>query len=286
MNSKFLALLIPFMCLLPSCEKKDYSHTVYATIYPIYDFAKKIAGDYFDVELVTPPGVEPHDFEPTAKKVVGMSESPLILYYGLGLDSWIGNIPSSMQKKSRCVTSSISPSSIDGVIDPHCWLSVSNAIKEMGEVASSFIELDPSHKDVYSKNLETYTLKFRELENTYRVKLEERKNKYVVVSHASFGYLCSDFNLNQLYLSGLEPNSTPTAKTVKKIEEAIKQYGISTIFYEEMVGSDVANFIAAETGAKVATLNPLECLDEEDMDKEDYLSVMENNYKAILEADI
>ena len=52
--------------------------TVYATLFPQYDFAREIAGDRAEVILLLPPGVESHSFEPTPADIAGISKSDLL----------------------------------------------------------------------------------------------------------------------------------------------------------------------------------------------------------------
>lgn len=278
----YLFLSLPF--ILNSCKTIDYKNTIFTSFYPIYDFTKRIVKDKFEVKNITPVGSEPHDFEPTAKNIGGLVESPALLVNGLGLDSWSDDLPTDFSKKTHVVTDGIETLTIDNVKDPHVWLSIKNAIKEMKNILDIIIEIDPNNKDYYTENYNYEVTKFEELDKKYRDELSKVTNKYLVVSHAAFGYLCSEYGLTQFYLSGLEPDATPTAKTTEKILEAIKTYNITTIFYEELVGPDVANAIKKETGVKTETLNPLEGLTEDEMKTEDYLSIMEDNLTKIVEA--
>jgi zinc transport system substrate-binding protein len=72
------------------------------------------------------------------------------------------------------------------------------------------------------------------------------------------------------------------------LEEIINQvntYNVNTIFYEELVSPEISKKIADETGVKTETLNPLEGLEQEDLDAgEDYLSIMRDNLAKIKEA--
>src|SRR4051812_41275837 len=44
-------------------------HTVVASFYPLYFIAERVAGRYNDVIDLTPPGVEPHEYELTVRQV-------------------------------------------------------------------------------------------------------------------------------------------------------------------------------------------------------------------------
>ncbi len=280
---KSLILLSSLPIILSSCSKgEDNSRVIYATFFPIYDMARKIAGDKYEVKCLTPYGQEPHDYEPTAKEIAGMVSSPALLLNGIGLDKWSESLPDELKKKSHIVTQGIAIKEIDGVKDPHVWLSVKNAMTELLNIKNTLVEIDPENKNYYEANYEEERNRFAELDEKYTSELQQVKNKYLVVSHAAFGYLTSDYGLEQIYIAGLEPDAAPTAKKMEELIEKVKEYHVSTIFYEETVSPQIAKKIAQEAEVKTDTLFTLESIEEgEDAD---YVSLMEVNLAKIVKA--
>lgn len=274
------------LILLCSCgvSNKNNTNTIYTSFYSIYDFTKRIVGDKINVENLTPYGVEPHDYEPTTLDVRNMYDSKGIFINGLGLENYYDSLPKEIKNKTYIVTNNIETMKINNVVDPHVWLSIPNAIKEMENILDEVIKLDADNKNFYINNFNDQKMNFLNLYNDYSNKLKEVKNKVIVVSHAAFGYLCKDYNLEQIYVDGLSPNQEPNAKDIERIIETIKKYKISTIFYEELVSPEISKKIANETGAKIEVLNPLEGLSKEESKNNDYLTVMKKNYDKILEA--
>jgi zinc transport system substrate-binding protein len=65
----------------------------------------------------------------------------------------------------------------------------------------------------------------------------------------------------------------------------VRASGATTVFAEPLVSDEVAETVARESGATVATLDPMEGLSEERLAAgEDYLSVMRSNLAALREA--
>lgn len=284
-NNKRILLLSLLPTLLFSCNKREEkSNTIYATFFPIYDMAKKIAGDKFEVKCLTRYGQEPHDYEPTAKEIAGMTSSSALLLNGLGLDKWSDSLPKELKKKSRVVTEGIKTKEVNGVVDPHVWLSVKNAMTELLNIKNTLVDIDSENKDYYEANYEKELSRFKDLDESFTTQLGSVKNKYLVVSHAAFGYLASDYGLEQIYIAGLEPDAAPTAKKMEELIEKVKEYHVSTIFYEEAVSPDIAKKIAEESHAKTQTLHTLESIEEQDDGKVDYVSLMEENLSKIVEA--
>ena len=53
-----------------STENDPNKITIVATLFPQYDFARQIAGDKANIELILPPGVESHTFDPSPSDII------------------------------------------------------------------------------------------------------------------------------------------------------------------------------------------------------------------------
>lgn len=60
---------------------------VVASFYPMADFTRQIGGDLVQVETLIADGVEPHDWEPTARDLTKLGNARLFVYNG-GVESW------------------------------------------------------------------------------------------------------------------------------------------------------------------------------------------------------
>ena len=56
------------------------------------EFSKKIGGEYVNVVNLVPPGVSPHDFEPSAKDITSLVQGDIFIYNGAGLELWVNNV--------------------------------------------------------------------------------------------------------------------------------------------------------------------------------------------------
>jgi len=287
MNKKIL-LSVVSLSFLFSCEQAPQNNsdklTVYTSFYPIYDFAKRIGKDKCEVINITPVGSEPHDYSPTTREVIGMSESDLVLVNGLGLENWTESLPENVSSKVKTVTEGIEASKIDGIVDPHVWLNPLNAVREMNNIADLLISIDNVNADYYRNNLKNATYLFNSLDKTFLETANSFTNKRIVVSHAAFGYLCDRYGLEQIFVDGISPDDEPTAKALEEVIANVKTYGITTVFAEELVSTSIAEKIARETGCKMEFLNPLEGLSENDLLYEDYVSVMIDNMSKLTTA--
>ncbi|MGB8452139.1 MAG: metal ABC transporter substrate-binding protein [Anaerocolumna sp.] len=269
---------------------------VYTSFYPLYDFAVKVGGDKVNVTNLVPAGTEPHDWEPATTDILSLEKGDVLIYNGLGLEHWINQVTSSLEnKKLVLVEASDGLTPLEGGeeqktsegsdYDPHVWLSIKNAEKEMENIKNAFVKADPDNKDYYEVNYKKYAVQFEELDIKFSNELSPFENKDIIVAHKAFAYLCADYNLNQVAIEGLAADSEPDAKRMAEIIDFAKEVNIKTIFFEELVSPKVAETIASETGAETDVLNPLEGLTQEQLNAgEDYLSIMEENLEALINA--
>lgn len=279
-----ISLFIMSLSLL-SCSNNKKENIIYTSFYPIYDFTKRIVKDKYEVINLTSNGQEPHEFEPTSQDVVKMIDSKAIFINGLELESWTASLPKEIDSKLYKVTDNIEYINLNNSVDPHVWLSIKNAMTEMNNILNIMKDLDPDNYSFYQSNYDAEIIKFKQLDEEYISSFKEVRNNNIVVSHAAFSYLCKEYSLNQIYVSGLNYQQEPTAKEIENIISQIKQYNISTVFYEEMKSDSISKQIAKETDTKIEVLDTLESLSIDRINNnEDYLSVMKLNLNKLKDA--
>lgn len=100
----------------PAADKLD----IKVSFYPMYEFTKNVAGDLADVETLIPAGIEPHDWEPTAQDMAGISDADMFIYSGAGMESWAEQvIQSTSGTKLITVEASKGLSLIEGTEEGH-----------------------------------------------------------------------------------------------------------------------------------------------------------------------
>lgn len=278
-----LAWLCPLVALtaIPSCSTAPKAD-IYCSFYPIYEIASRLVPSSVSVGNVTPAGVEPHDYEPSAIAIAKMSEAKAIFVNGLSFESWT-NSSSSLSENIHVVTDGITVHQIDGEDDPHVWLNPLNLLIEATNIVTILEDLYPSEKTSIAQSLANFVESVESLDEELQTIASSIENKYVVTSHAAFGYFCEHYGFTQIYLNGLSPDEEPSAKEIESIIQAVDEYGIKTIYYEEEVNNDIATRIAEMTGCQTMTLNPIETLSQERIDNGyDYFSVMRENMQNIL----
>ena len=75
--------------VIAESEIDDNRINVIASMYPLEYFAERIGGDRVNVENLIAPGQDAHDFEPTPGDLRDLAAADVLVYNGLGFESWI-----------------------------------------------------------------------------------------------------------------------------------------------------------------------------------------------------
>jgi len=256
-----------------------------ASFYPYYFFANQIGGNKVNVINITPPGGEPHDYEPSSGDIVQIDSSKLLILNG-NVESWGAKIQEDLKEKSTKVL--IAGNGLftqkvideDGInsIDPHIWLSPRLAKIQVNEIFNTLNQIDPTNKSYYTTNANKLLNDLDNLDKDYKTGLKSCQKKDIITSHAAFGYLATDYGLTQVPIAGLSPDAEPSLKQLAQIANFAKANNVKYIFFESLASPKLSQTIASEIGAKTLVLDPLEGLTPDALAKgEDYLTVMHDN---------
>lgn len=281
---------------------------IVATFYPMYEFARQVAGDAAEVTVLVPEGVEPHDWEPSAKDMARIQDADVFVYNGI-VENWVEKALASTKNADRIVVEAshglpLLESTADEeaehededapeeegeghghAVDPHVWLSPLLAQMQVAAIATGLSEADPDRASAYLENASAYQAKLAALDADYRAGLDGVTRREFVTQHAAFSYLAREYNLVQKPISGLSPEREPSPDKMAEIIEFAREHEVKTIFFETMVDPKIAETIAKEVKAETAVLSPIEGLTaEEKAAGDDYLSIMRRNLEELTKA--
>jgi zinc transport system substrate-binding protein len=123
------------------------------------------------------------------------------------------------------------------------------------------------------------------LDEDFKETIENSKTKYLLVSHAAYGYWETRYGIEQIAIGGLSPTQEPSQKELQGIIAESKAHDIHYLMFEQNVSPRVSEMIKEEIGAKPLTLYNLESITEEErQNREDYFSIMRKNLENITTA--
>jgi zinc transport system substrate-binding protein len=269
---------------LNSFANTSHSLSVVSSFFPIDEFVKKIGGDIVESSLLIPAGVEPHDFEPTINQIQTVDSADVLVYNGLGIESWVVKINTTNKIDA---SEGLNASYVDKrnmTLDPHVWLDPLLAKKEVENIRDGLMIIDPSNKDIYFNNAKIFLSELDNLDKAIRTDLESCKNRDFISFHNSFSYFAKQYGLNQHSISNVEPDAEITPTRLVEIINIAKTLGLSVIYSEELMDSRYASVVAQEIpNGKVLVLSPIEGLTKSEQDAGiGYIDKMHENIKNLM----
>lgn len=272
---------------IPDTSKNDTKLKIFASFYPIYEFVKSIGKNLVDVSMIVPFGIEPHDFEPTAKQIINLQKSDLIFINGAGFESWLNKVNNlNIVDLSKNLTSELA---IKKTSDPHFWLDPVLVKLQAKTIYQSLVKLDPTHIDEYKKNYQEFINDLNKLDSEIASNLTNCKLHDFIAFHDAFSYFSKRYGLNQHSIEGLSPELVIPPKKIADAIALSKQLDINVIFTEDKADPRLAESISNEIHGKVLVLSPIEIitLEEQKLNKDYFSKMLENmdNLKVALKCD-
>lgn len=255
-----------------------------ASFYPLAYVAGRVSGR--DVELLTTPGAEPHDFELTIKETALVADADLVVYehgFQPAVDAAVDETAEGAVLDAADVVDLKDAGGHEEDhegheheegVDPHFWLDPLRMADLGDEVARELSDLDPDHAEEYRTNAEDLRIDLERADEEYADGLADCQRQTVVVSHDAFGYL-EKYGLHFDAIAGLSPESEPTPAHLAELQNIAREEGVTTVFTETLGSRKLADTLANDLGLETAALDPIEGVDAESTD--DYLSLMRTN---------
>ncbi|MBW9086792.1 metal ABC transporter substrate-binding protein [Rhizobium wenxiniae] len=274
--------LLAGLISLPFSVSAEEKPKVVTTFTIIADMAKNVAGDAADVESITKPGAEIHNYQPTPRDLLRARDADLVLRNGLNLELWFERFLKNLgDVKNVTVSDGVTPMAIaggayQGKPNPHAWMSPENAIIYVENIRKGLTEVDPANAETYAANAKAYTDKIKALVQPIRDELAKlpESHRWLVTSEGAFSYLARDFGLKELYLWPVNADSQGTPQQVRAVIDAMREHDVKVIFSESTVSDKPARQVASETGAAYGGMLYVDSLSETDGPVPTYLDLL------------
>lgn len=296
---KKIILIISLLFLICSCSVNEQYDSdklmITATIFPQYDFARQIAGELADINMLLPAGAESHTYEPTPKDIIQIENSDIFIYTGGESDSWIDSILSTINNPDLkiicltkiCPTLALEHSNNTHTIDEHVWTSPENAKIIAKHISECLIGIDPENSLVYENNFKNYEKKLSSLDEEFKgIVNNSKRNILVFGDRFPFRHLTEQYNIE--YISafpGCAEETEPDISTVIKMIEKVKSENIPYVFYTDFSNHKIADTICRETNAELLSLRSCHTVTKDELENNiTYIDLMKENAQKIKEA--
>lgn len=233
---------------------------------------KDLVGEAFEVEVAIPDGLDPHEWEPSARDIESIDGADLVVRNGLGLEQGMKNAFALAGKAGvRLFTATdhvdvrrvgkgegLPLGDADqalGAEDPHIWtdpLAVKAVIDALADTikAEFGVDLSARRKDLDER------LAALDAEIAAQVSLLPSDRRQLVTGHESLGYFARryGFRLMGAVVPSLSSQAESSAAELAALKSLVVSAGVRAIFTEVGTNAKVAQALAAESGIAAVPL--------------------------------
>jgi zinc transport system substrate-binding protein len=227
-----------------------------------------------DVELVLPPSSGcPHDVSLTPGEVEKLTTAEILVVNGMGIDDALvqrarqgnpGVVVIEASGRIPHLQDSGEAEKMAGVehgdahdLNPHTWVSLSNAVVMVRQIAAGLSVVDSIHAAEYQRNAEIHGERLRALREEFVSLLEGTTNRRIVTFHDAFDYFAQDLKLEVAAVIEEDPGQEPSAGRLSRLAKVVKAARPLGIFAEPQYSPRIAEVLSQESGVPVYTLDPV-----------------------------
>ena len=279
MKSRLLILtgcLLSILLLLPACKSSGVGtsqKSIVVTYSILGSVVKELVGNQANVIVSIPNGLDPHEWEPSAKDIEAINKANLVIQNGLGLEGGMQKTLSLARGSgvkfftaSDYITvrhvgpgegiPSSDPEQATGAADPHLWtdpLAMKDVVAALAGYLKTNLDInvDAQSQDLQARldNLNTQV--------AAEVSVLPQDSRKLVTGHESMGYFAQryGFKLIGAVIPSLSDQADVSAADLAALKQEIMDNNVKAIFAEQGTSPAIVNQIGAETGARVVELS-------------------------------
>lgn len=299
------AILAAFMLLSVGCGapnvKRSGKINVLCTVFPLYDWARNIAGNTAEVSLLNENGADMHSYQPTAADIVRLHSCDILIYTGGESEKWVAEVIKQSDNKNLKALNLIELLGDKAVTereegaerrengdetDEHIWLSLKNAEILTDKIAAALSGADNKNKDIYKTNAAKYAERLAALDKEYTEALKNAKHKAMIFADRfPFRYFTEDYGLDYYAaFPGCSAETEASFETVIFLAKKADENG-DCIFITETSNGDIAKAVnrnTAKRNKKILTLDSMQSVNKKDIKNGlTYISVMQKNLETL-----
>ena len=263
-------LLLGMFACQPATRSTNKSIVVTYSV--LGSIVKELVAGQATVIVSIPNGLDPHEWEPSAKDIEAINKADLVIENGLGLEGGMEKTLAAAKKAGvKFFTASDhitvrhvgpgegipsgDPDQVLGAPDPHLWMdpvSVKSVVTALATTLMQDLNLDVSSQATDLGNrLDSLNTKVANIIDQIPV-----DNRKLVTGHESMGYFAQRYNLKLVgvIIPSLSSQADVSAADLAALKKAIQDAQVKAVFAEVGTSPATAKAIASESGVKVIEL--------------------------------
>ncbi len=293
--------LVAVMLLQPAgALAREPKLKVVATVAPIADLVRQIAGSRIELVQIIPDGTDSHTFEPRPSDARSLREADLIIFNGLHLETPTQRLADANRGPNTQVLSlgdnTVQPRDYifdfsfpasKGDPNPHLWLDVTYAKNYAQLIANKLVELDPENTEYFQANAATLYGRMDQLDAAIfqAVQALPASSRKLLTYHDSWAYFGRRYGME--IIGAIQPSDfgQPSPRQVAALIDQIRASRVPAVFGSEVYPSSVMDVIGRESGARhVDTLRDDDLPGPVSSPNHTYLGMMLENMRTMFSA--
>lgn len=269
---------------------------VAATIFPLYDLVRQVAGPADRIELLVPAGASPHTFAARPRAIRALAASAAVFAIGHGLDDWVVRLAQNAGVAHTVVVDeqvtlrawnvahphdhTAEHGTNQTTIDPHYWLAIPNAIHMVHQIAETLGTLNPARQMDYHQHAQAYQEQLQTLHRNIGHQLSGIARRDMATFHPAFAYFAAAYDLHIVATFEAAPGREPTPRQVEQFMRSIRARNLRVLFVEPQLPPGPLSTLARDLGVTLSVLDPLGGTRERDS----YIAMMRFNASQVAAA--
>jgi len=249
--------------------------SVAVSLFPIYDLARRIAGDRLSLDLMLPPGMFDHNFEPRPRDFAKMSRARFVVLVGLGLDRWGQKLASGADNAEILeLAPLLDPLAFSniavevpghphveqggpGALDAHVWLDPARMRTAVDTLVERYCRLDPQGAQGFHARGAGVKASLAALDQEISEKAHRFRKRSIVTFHGSWNYFAARYGLTIAAVVEPFPGQEPTPTYVRDVLKIIQEKDVAALFSEPQLNRRPGEVIAQEARIPLFELDPI-----------------------------
>jgi zinc transport system substrate-binding protein len=258
------AVIFLIGCGRDSESKTDTRPVIVATIFPLQSIVEQLTGDWADVELLMPPGSNPHNFELQPAQMAPLSRADVLVAVGLNLDGWAERAAQQVARKDLRVIrmTGSTPAEVTRSLarNPHLWMDPAYTKDFVGTLGEALAGQYPAHANDITAKTRALQQEQATMDADFRRQLAAVPVKEYVAYHNAYDPLATRYGLRAVaHLTQIElaPGGEVSPQDLVAALDAIRLHHLRVIYAEPQFPARATEVLREEAGVQVLSLDDL-----------------------------
>jgi zinc transport system substrate-binding protein len=252
-----VVVLVAVVAWLGGCARpkaNDARPVVVVSLLPLGYFVDRLAPGSVKLEILIPPGANPHTHEPGMLQIRELTAAVLFIKVGHP------KFPFEQEWQERLVAARPTLRVVDGFAgvrrrdeDPHVWLSPRAVRRLVENVGPALGELLPAERAAITHRQGEVLADIAEVDRELRAALSGLETRRFLVFHPDWGYFAEEYGLEQVDIE----QQARDPRSLSLVTERARADGVRVIFVSPQMSRQSAELVARDIGARVEVIDPL-----------------------------